>query len=351
MMLSKYDLKSIIDLEKWQALQDSLSLVTQMAIITVDYKGVPVTRHSRCQAFCQAVRRDAELSSYCQKCDARGGLEAVRLNQPYVYLCHFSILDIAIPITVDNQYVGAVMAGQVRLADNDGSRLEQIVTRPVTPESAGTFAALRQEYEQLPVMPYAQVVTIAEMLSHLCNYIVEEASRKNEIMDLYHQALAAPPVDILPHKTLADSSCPAPQAVQQELSGSAAPIESGNQAALIPDLSAVSCSNPTLQPAFDYIYSRKHENFSLEAMARLCHISPSYFSRLFVRESGENFSAYVSRLKIGQAKQLLETTGLSVNEISDHLSFCDAGYFIKIFKKYEQRTPAAYRSFIKGEQG
>ncbi|MNI09544.1 Bifunctional transcriptional activator/DNA repair enzyme AdaA [compost metagenome] len=240
------------------------------------------------------------------------------------------------------------MAGQVRLADNDGSRLEQIVTRPATPESAGTFAALRQEYEQLPVMPYAQVVTIAEMLSHLCNYIVEEASRKNEIMDLYQQALAAPTVDILPHKMLADSSCPAPHSVQQELSDSPV-IESGNPKAVLPDRSAVSCSNPTLQPAFDYIYSHKHENFTLEAMARLCHISPSYFSRLFVRESGENFSAYISRLKIGQAKQLLETTGLSVNEISDHLSFCDAGYFIKIFKKYEQRTPAAYRSFIKGE--
>ncbi|AIQ68320.1 PocR ligand-binding domain-containing protein [Paenibacillus graminis] len=349
MRLSKYDLKSIIDLEKWHALQDSMSLVTQMAIITVDYKGVPVTRHSHCQAFCQAVRQDAELSSYCQKCDARGGLEAVRLNEPYVYLCHFNILDIAIPITVDNQYVGAVMAGQVRLADNGGSRLEQIVTRPASPESAGTFAALRQEYEQLPVMPYDQVVTIAEMLSHLCNYIVEEASRKNEIMDLYRQAMAVPPVDILPHMRLADSACPALQEVQQELSDSGALLESGGESSILPASQAVSCSNPTLQPAFDYIHSREHENFSLEAMARLCHISPSYFSRLFVRESGENFSAYVSRLKIGRAKQLLETTGLSVNQISDHLSFCDAGYFIKIFKKYEQRTPAAYRSWIRGE--
>ncbi|MNO24464.1 Bifunctional transcriptional activator/DNA repair enzyme AdaA [compost metagenome] len=349
MMQSKYDLKSIIDLEKWHALQDSLSLVTQMAIITVDYKGVPVTRHSHCQSFCQAVRKDKELSSYCQKCDARGGLEAVRLNEPYVYLCHFNILDIAIPITVDNQYAGAVMAGQVRLADNDGSRLEQIVTRPASPESAGTFAALRQEYEQLPVMPYAQVVTIAEMLSHLCNYIVEEASRKNEIMDLYRQTLTAPTVDILPNRSPGDSACPTLQAVQQELSGSSAFIQSGGGSSIFPAIPAVSCSNPTLQPAFDYINSHKHENYSLEAMARLCHISPSYFSRLFVQESGENFSAYVSRLKIEWAKQLLETTGLSVNQISDQLSFCDAGYFIKIFKKYEQRTPAAYRSFIRGE--
>ncbi|WP_379153624.1 PocR ligand-binding domain-containing protein [Paenibacillus sp. sgz5001063] len=349
MLQSKYDLKSIIDLEKWHALQDSLSLVTQMAIITVDYKGVPVTRHSRCQSFCQTVRQDAELSSYCQKCDARGGLEAVRLNEPYVYLCHFNILDIAIPITVDNQYVGAVMAGQVRLAESNHSRLEQIVSRPGTPESASTFADLRPEYEQLPVMSYAQVKLIADMLSHLCNYIVEEASRKNEIMDLYQQSLAAPTVDIMPSKVLADSMYSNVQAGHRELTGVRAPIESGD---ILPPASAeplVSCSNKALQPAFDYIYSHKHENFTLESMAQLCHISPSYFSRLFVKESGENFSVYVSRLKIMWAKQLLETTELSINQISDHLSFCDAGYFIKIFKKHEQQTPAAYRSWTRGK--
>ncbi|MBW4082635.1 PocR ligand-binding domain-containing protein [Paenibacillus sp. S150] len=347
MLQSKYDLKSIIDLEKWHALQDSLSLVTQMAIITVDYKGVPVTRHSHCQSFCQAVRQDAGLSAYCQKCDARGGLEAVRLNKPYVYLCHFNILDIAIPITIDNQYVGAVMAGQVRLADNSASRLEQIVSRPASQESEGAFAALGEEYSQLPVMPYAQVATIAEMLSHLCNYIVEEASRKNEIMELYQQALGAPYVEAQPAKVQADWSFRHPAEAQEELS--VTPAGSGAEPLAAAAVETIRSSNPILQPAFDYIFSHKHENFPLEAMAQLCHISPSYFSRLFVRESGENFSACVSRLKIGWAKQLLETTELSINQISDHLSFCDAGYFIKIFRKHEQRTPAAYRSFIRGD--
>ncbi|WP_306010725.1 PocR ligand-binding domain-containing protein [Paenibacillus sp. P46E] len=349
MMQSKYDLKSIIDLEKWNALQDSLSLVTQMAIITVDYKGVPVSRHSRCQSFCQVVRQDAELSSYCQKCDARGGLEAVRLNEPYVYLCHFNILDIAIPITVDNQYVGAVMAGQVRLAGNDDSRLEQIVSRPDTPGSTGTFAALREEYAQLPVMPYSQVESIAGMLSHLCNYIVEEASRKNEIMDLYQQTQAAPSADIMSNKALADSGYIAVQAGDKEQSGAGVLTGSGVPSLATPAVPMASCSNPVLQPAFDYIYSHKHENFTLEKMGQLCHISPSYFSRLFVRESGENFSVYISRLKMNWAKQLLETTELSINQISDQLSFCDAGYFIKIFKKHEQLTPAAYRSLVRAK--
>ncbi|WP_369294406.1 PocR ligand-binding domain-containing protein, partial [Escherichia coli] len=48
---SLFNLDKIIDLEKWHTLQDSLALVTKMAIITVDYKGIPVTKHSYCQPF------------------------------------------------------------------------------------------------------------------------------------------------------------------------------------------------------------------------------------------------------------------------------------------------------------
>ena len=39
-----YDLKHILDLVKWQKLQDSLALMTDLAIITVDYRGIPITK-------------------------------------------------------------------------------------------------------------------------------------------------------------------------------------------------------------------------------------------------------------------------------------------------------------------
>ncbi|MEC0240943.1 PocR ligand-binding domain-containing protein [Paenibacillus dokdonensis] len=335
-MNSRFDLNRIIDIDKWHMLQDSLSLVTKMAIITVDYKGVPVTKHSHCQSFCQAVRQDDALSSYCQKCDARGGLEAVRSNKPYVYQCHFGIVDIAIPIIVDNQYIGAIMAGQIKLRDTD-MPLEQIVTRPPNAETDRKFKALESEYRSLPVLSYEEVSTIAEMLFHLCNYIVEEAIHKNSTIDMYKKTLS------LEHATAASMSGAAPtydhiQAMQNELSSTL--IETKIKKSKANEYRSV---NPLLQPAFDYLYRHKHENVHLQDLASLCHVSSSYFSRVFTRETGENFSVFVPRLKIEWAKQLLETTDLSVNQISDELGFADPGYFIKTFKKFESLTPAVYR--------
>ena len=46
MSKSRFDLEEIIDLEKWEKLQDALSLVTKMAILTVDYKGIVITSYS-----------------------------------------------------------------------------------------------------------------------------------------------------------------------------------------------------------------------------------------------------------------------------------------------------------------
>jgi ligand-binding sensor protein/AraC-like DNA-binding protein len=341
---SRFDIKSILDLDKWHKLQDSLSLVTRMAIITVDYKGVPVTAHSYCQSFCQSVRRDPILSSYCQKCDARGGLEAVRLNKPYIYRCHFNILDIAIPIIIENQYIGALMAGQIRLKSSDETMLEQIVTRPTGTKEASAFNGHAEQYAMLPVLPYEEVVTIADMLFHLCTYIVQEAIHKNQVIDMYKKALSTNPAYEAAAVNTPDLSYKNFQIIRHELAN--ALIESQvKQTAIQPYQS----TNPTLQPAFDYIYNHKNENFSLQAMAQLCHISPTYFSRTFTKETGENFTVYISRLKMEWAKQLLETTDLSIHEIGDNLGFCDSGYFIKTFRKHNEITPAAYRAGYKNK--
>jgi len=340
MSKSRFNLEEIIDLKKWEKLQDSLSLVTKMAILTVDYKGVPVTKHSFCQPFCQGVRQDSTLSPYCQKCDARAGIEAVRQNKPYIYLCHFNIIDIAIPIIIDDQYLGAIMAGQLKLREPDVSQLEQIVSRPPNVESNMKFQALKEDYEALPVLSYDEVTKCVDLLLQLSTYIVEEAIQKRTTVDLYKRVLTTD-IDISSSAESfeeTDLTYRKIQSLQQELSGALIETKLKNGAQKFVS------SNAVLQPAFDYIYAHKNENFSLKEMAKLCHISPSYFSRIFTKETGENFSLFVARLKIEWAKQLLETTDAPINQVSDDLGFCDTGYFIKTFKRFENLTPAVYRN-------
>lgn len=335
-MISEFlNLNRILNLDKWQELQDAIALATKLAIITVDFRGVPVTRHSFPHRFCQEIRKDPQLSTFCQKCDARGGLEAVRQNAPYIYYCHYHIIDIAIPITIDNKYLGAIMIGQVKLNPKEtNTNLEQILTIS-GPLYQKKLELLKDSYESLPVLTFSEIKIVAEMVFHLSNYIVEEALNKNLTLEMYQQALRNE-IPSVPSGYTTQSIEDTKNAITSTLLDSRLKSSSVN---------AFSCNNPVLKPIFSYIHEHKSETVSLKKAAELCHISPSHFSRIFTKETGEHYSNFISHLKITWSKQLLIETDLTITQISEELGFNETGYFIKTFKKYENVTPAIYRKY------
>lgn len=334
------NLDKVIDFKKWQNLQDNLSLVTNMAIITVDYKGNTISRHSKCSKFCESVRNHPEIVKYCQKCDSRGGLEAVRLNEPYIYLCHYNIVDVAVPIIIDGRYMGAIMAGQIKLSDNMPEHMEKIVDTSHKEVCSQVLEKYKNYYDELPYLTYKEVENISNMLSALCNYLVEEALDKNLVFEMYKKSIGS-------NTKLEDDffegySINNIENIKKGISN--AMIDAYVYENIYDENKRVSS---TLKPAIEYIYKNKSENITVEKMANVCHISQSYFSRLFSKEMGDSFSNYISKLKIKWAKDLLEESDMSVSQISDELGFNEPGYFIKIFKKYEGITPSVYKKYYK----
>ena len=309
------ELGKIFNLERWEQLQDSLADVTKMAILIADYKGVPVTKHSGCHEFCQKIRQDPQLNGYCQKCDSRGGFEAMKNNSPFIYKCYFSIVDMAIPIIVDNQYAGAILAGQVRLREG-GEELEQLLN-PGNPKYVDAKKEeLMESYQALPALSYGRIRVIANMLFYLCNYMCAEAAKKQEALSIY--------------ETILEEGGSEEQAEEKKSSSEDYSVHS-----------------EIIKKVFEYIHNNRYENPSLKQMADYCHVSTGYMSRLFSKEVGESYSVFLSKLKIDWAKALLETTDESVNEVSENLGYSDAGYFIRVFKKMVGVTPLVYKNYCK----
>ena len=334
------DLKSILNVEKWQKVQDALAAAIGLAIITVDYRGIPITEHSGCQLFCQAVRNDSMLSKNCQKCDSRGGLEAARLNRPYVYVCHYDVVDAAIPILMDDKYMGALMIGQVLLSDQqEMNRLESICMSPSHSEACRKRHELNGQYQLLPKRSYDSVKTAVEMLFHLCNYIFEEAMEKNVRIQTYENMLRRQKMWPISFHPSHDAFPPITNA-RNEIVNALSEPEAGAEN------ETFYCYNPALKPAFEYIHDQANQKILQSAAASLCHISSSYFSRLFVQETGMSFREYVSNVKMTWAKQLLKTTDMTIAQISEEMGYQDAGYFIKLFKKCEGVTPLVYRQLF-----
>lgn len=336
------NMRYILNIEKWEIIQDFLSTVTGMAMITIDYKGMPVTKHSMCCDICKIMRNNPDTAIHCQKCDSRAGFEAVRINKPYIYLCHCNIVDVAIPISVDGKYIGAVMAGQVLLSDDDDADLLERMYSDFKFESRiESDAGLREKYDRLHKLSYNRIKNIADMLWHISNYIVADAITRNALFELNYRMnqqmtgsrnyndIAGYPIDII--KDIKDQ------------------LEKVNGLSLnnVDIKKNMNTSNSVLKPAIEYINKNVKENITLGHMAKLCHVSSSYFSRLFSKEMGVNFSSYLSKAKIALAKEILESTDMPVTELAYNIGFNDCGYFIKQFKKYEGVTPSVYRKYLK----
>ena len=336
-------LKNLIDLEKWQRVQDALAQATDMAIITVDFRGFPVTKHSGCTDFCTAIRNNPLTRKDCYKCDSRGGLEAARGNRPYIYLCHCNIVDVAVPIVVNEKYVGAVMIGQVLLEEGDDEAALEQILMCMDAEGRAQREQLYDAYERLPRMSYGRIVTITNMIFELINYILLEATSKNNLINTYEWMLQSGG---------SSSGIPASGRPTEDLTlESMVKLKDKVSYAILKKQMARAGETPvsvhySIRPAMEYIHSHKNENVSMEQMAKLCHLSSSYFSRLFAKEMGETFSNYLARQKVEWAKQLLESTDNTISRIAEELGFNDDGYFIKVFKKYEGTTPANYRYFL-----
>ncbi len=85
------------------------------------------------------------------------------------------------------------------------------------------------------------------------------------------------------------------------------------------------------------------EEISLSVLAEKFHLNPQYISQLFKSEIGVGFLAYLTNIRMEQAKKLLLTTSLSIAQVSEQSGYGDYRVFTKVFKKTEGITPSQYR--------
>jgi AraC family transcriptional activator of pobA len=86
---------------------------------------------------------------------------------------------------------------------------------------------------------------------------------------------------------------------------------------------------------------------NVAAYADKLHISAGHLSELVKQQSGKPAIAHIHERLILEAKRLLFHTEQSIKEMAFHLGFEDASYFNRFFKRITERTPVAYRTYIR----
>ena len=103
----------------------------------------------------------------------------------------------------------------------------------------------------------------------------------------------------------------------------------------------------SIKPALSYIENHYSENISLDDLARTAGFNKRYFCKIFKSLTTKTPIEYLNLYRINIAKKmLLDNSTISVSEVAYACGYNDSAYFIRIFKKTLNTTPAKFQSLM-----
>lgn len=99
------------------------------------------------------------------------------------------------------------------------------------------------------------------------------------------------------------------------------------------------------QKVLNYLREKSFQNdLNLDELAKRTFYSPQYFRKLFKSKTGIPLSTFIRQKRLDYAKQLLETTDLSISGVMEKAGFNDTKSFYAAFKNAYGVTPANMRN-------
>ena len=120
------------------------------------------------------------------------------------------------------------------------------------------------------------------------------------------------------------------------------PHRDGGQAQFIAR-QVVDCDAETLGAVLTWIQENLGEPLDVDTLARRAHMSPRTFARRFRAETGTTPHAWVTAQRLQAAEELLERTGLSVDQVATEVGFGNSAALRHHFTRARGVSPQQYR--------
>jgi transcriptional regulator GlxA family with amidase domain len=102
--------------------------------------------------------------------------------------------------------------------------------------------------------------------------------------------------------------------------------------------------NSRVQKVVHLIQRELGRKVTLSEMAQAVNLSAAHLRTLFKSEIGMTPAQYQKKLRLLEARSLLESTFLNVQEIMIRVGLSDDSHFVRDFKKIYGLTPVQYRA-------
>lgn len=171
----------LVDQELLLNIMRKIADATGMGIAAVDYCGKPAAGCVGYSSFCKHVQSDPMRKRLCEVSTGIGEVQAATIHEPYIYVCPHGLLEVSVPIVIDGEFLGGLVAGQVSCEDipENVSRLASIFPQDIIcSDNPG------EKFEQTTKMTFQEFEATAQMIYLLITELFQARAaglrRKNE---------------------------------------------------------------------------------------------------------------------------------------------------------------------------
>jgi signal transduction histidine kinase/ligand-binding sensor protein len=136
--------------------------------------------HTRMVKFCLRVRSSEEGLRRCMNCDIENAELAKDAVKPMYYMCHAGLMDIAVPIIVDNELIATIFCGQNRSNDKELEKEATKKTLAIETELGYKKGELLKLRKEAPTLSYEQAEEVKNKLWEIATYVSNLGSSKLE---------------------------------------------------------------------------------------------------------------------------------------------------------------------------
>ncbi|MBN1412998.1 MAG: PocR ligand-binding domain-containing protein [Spirochaetales bacterium] len=283
-----YNLAGLINLEIIKHMLEEFHRVSGLnSILKTDYGEVVavfVDEQKDCE-YCRLIY-EKDSGYACYRSDQEALSRARDLKKPCIHACHAGLTDGVIPLFVKNEFLGAVVTGQVCIegeTDIDFSSLEQKFKLPAGKLKTAFKSVIRVDRKQFEFY--------INNLFWMLNYII---SIEVDFHNLFQ--------------------------------------------------SDTSHAKKKIDMAVEIINNKFKESLNIQDVAEEVGFSTWHFSALFKKHTNHTFKDFLTRVRIEHAQFLLKSTFKTITEIAFDVGYSDSNYFSTAFKKFTGLTPSEYRN-------
>lgn len=233
-----------------------------------------------CISFCACMRKIPEFYDACRKSDEASFAVCNKTKSYYIYKCHAGLIECTTPIVDNNTIIGYIMFGQV--SDNrDRTQLYDMLNEVCNKYKCRED--LSEEISRIRVKAQKHIAAASKILEACVSYILQKEMVK-------------------------------PSRTQMFIT-----IDT-------------------------YITEHLNEDLSIDALCDKFRLSRTRLYELMERYIDEGIATYIKKKRLYKAKELLQTTDMSVDEICLKVGFSDYNYFLRTFKSYYGASTKAVRN-------